>query len=92
MPISSLRLLIILCLTYTRVYILLKFKEKYHLINTGPEGQHEFNLDLEILKILESEKRPKTVITIIGPARSGKSFLMNMFNGKSGIIQGVVHK
>lgn len=52
------------------------------LIETG-SSKDELNLIGKTLKLIESDNRPVTVITIIGPSRSGKSFLMNRLMGKN---------
>ena len=52
------------------------------LINTGLSGD-EFNLNIDVLRMIETETRPITAIAIVGPTRSGKSYLMNRLMGRS---------
>ena len=52
------------------------------LITTGKEGDNLI-LNPASIRILKNEYRPVTVVTIIGPSRSGKSYLMNCLMGKS---------
>ena len=54
------------------------------LVSTG-DNLKQLVIQDEALKILESETRALTVVSILGPARTGKSYLMNMLMGKSGI-------
>jgi len=51
-------------------------------ISTGELG-HNFELSDEALKILDTETRPVTVICIVGPYRTGKSYLLNRLMGKN---------
>jgi Guanylate-binding protein, N-terminal domain/Guanylate-binding protein, C-terminal domain len=51
-------------------------------ISTGELG-HDFELSDEALKILDNETRPVTVICIVGPYRTGKSYLLNRLMGKN---------
>jgi hypothetical protein len=52
------------------------------LVLTG-ESELDLYLDEKALEVLASEKRPVTVISIVGPYRSGKSYLMNCLMNKS---------
>jgi polynucleotide 5'-kinase involved in rRNA processing len=49
---------------------------------TGTTGT-ELEVCEEALNILESETRPVTVIAIVGPYRTGKSYLLNRLMGKN---------
>ena len=46
-------------------------------------SQGELNLIEKAIKRIESDNRPMAVVVIIGPARSGKSYLMNRLTGKN---------
>jgi hypothetical protein len=52
------------------------------LVLTG-QSELDLYLDEKALALLASEKRPVTVISIVGPYRSGKSYLMNRLMNKS---------
>jgi hypothetical protein len=52
------------------------------LVTTGPGG-NDLILSEAGIKILEAESRPVTVVSIVGPNRQGKSYLMNRLMGKS---------
>jgi hypothetical protein len=52
------------------------------LIDSGKRGS-QLNLIEEALQLISSEKRHVTVVTIVGPYRSGKSYLLNRLMGKS---------
>ena len=51
-------------------------------ISTGESG-NDFKLCDNALAILERETRPVTVICIVGPYRTGKSYLLNRLMGKN---------
>ena len=51
-------------------------------ISTGASG-NEFALCDEAVAVLEREARPVTVICIVGPYRTGKSYLLNRLMGKN---------
>jgi hypothetical protein len=52
------------------------------LIDSGKKGS-QLNLNKEALQLISSEKRHVTVVTIVGPYRSGKSYLLNRLMGRS---------
>ncbi len=52
------------------------------LIDSGKKGSQLY-LMKEALKLISSEKRHVTVVTIVGPYRSGKSYLLNRLMGRS---------
>jgi hypothetical protein len=52
------------------------------LIDSGKRGS-QLNLIEEALQLISSEKRHVTVVTIVGPYRSGKSYLLNRLMGRS---------
>jgi hypothetical protein len=52
------------------------------LIDSGKKGS-QLNLIEEALQLISSEKRHVTVVTIVGPYRSGKSYLLNRLMGRS---------
>jgi hypothetical protein len=52
------------------------------LINSGKKGS-QLHLIKEALQLISSEKRQVTVVTIVGPCRSGKSYLLNRLMGRS---------
>ena len=60
-------------------------EQPIQLVSTG-ESFKQLVIQDEALKILASETRPVTVVSILGPARTGKSYLMNRLMGKSGIF------
>ncbi len=53
------------------------------LVSTGDTSTNLI-LNNEALRMLASETRPITTVAIIGPARTGKSYLMNRLMGKNG--------
>jgi hypothetical protein len=52
------------------------------LISTGSSGS-ELIINADALNLIKDEKRPVTVVSIIGPYRTGKSYLLNRLMGKS---------
>jgi hypothetical protein len=52
------------------------------LINSGKSGS-QLHLIEEALQLISSETRHVTVVTIVGPYRSGKSYLLNRLMGRS---------
>ena len=46
------------------------------LVRTGESGT-DFEVVGSTLRVLESESRPVTVVSIVGPYRTGKSYLQN---------------
>jgi len=60
----------------------LREMDPIQFISTGELG-HNFELSDEALKILDTETRPVTVICIVGPYRTGKSYLLNRLMGKN---------
>ena len=56
--------------------------EPIQFISTGESGS-DFKLCDDALAILEKETRPVTVICIVGPYRTGKSYLLNRLMGKN---------
>jgi len=55
------------------------------LVSSGKVSK-DLVINDEALDCLASETRPITVVAIIGPARTGKSYLMNRLMGKSGMF------
>jgi hypothetical protein len=52
------------------------------LVSTGSSGT-TLILNEDAIKLIEQEKRPVTVVSIIGPYRTGKSYLLNRLMGKA---------
>jgi hypothetical protein len=52
------------------------------LIDSGKKGS-QLHLNEEALQLISLEKRHVTVVTIVGPYRSGKSYLLNRLMGRS---------
>ena len=51
-------------------------------VSTGPSGSELIILQ-DAIKKIQSELRPVTVVSIIGPYRTGKSYLLNRLMGKA---------
>lgn len=56
--------------------------EPIQFIATGELG-NEFVVSPDALRILDAETRPVTVICIVGPYRTGKSYLLNRLMGRN---------
>ena len=52
------------------------------LVTTG-DSSTQLIINLAALQTLAAETRPVSVVSILGPARTGKSYLMNRLMGKS---------
>ena len=51
-------------------------------VSTGSSGS-ELILNESVMEQIKEERRPVTVISIIGPYRTGKSYLLNRLMGKA---------
>ena len=52
------------------------------LVATGENGS-DLTIIEDAIRLLEQEKRPVTVVSVIGPYRSGKSYLLNRLMGRN---------
>jgi len=51
-------------------------------VSTGESGSNLL-VNEDVIKILENERRPVTIVSVIGPYRSGKSYLLNRIMGNN---------